>query len=210
MSTRVPLGLVGGALGAFGALPLVSAARGLASRLASAPELPGAAKVAGDVKAASFAEAGVVLALLPLAALFFGALLPRWFEKRVPLPGPSFEWAAAGFALAFPLWRAGLPARAAILAGLLGAFLAAVLLARRHRRGCASGSPWDPRVALRGEPTAPLLAAAGSWEVARRAATGELTPAVATVFLAAVLCAIGIAFRRTKGASGVRSRARPG
>lgn len=199
---RVPPGLIGGFGGAVGALPLVSVARGAALRVASLPRLPGAERVAGDVKLATFAEAATLLVAVPLAALVFGAVLPRRLEARTSPSGPSFEWAAAGFAAAFPIWRSGAPARLALLAG--GAMaLVVLLLLLLHRRH--PGRATHIR-GLHGEPVARILATAAAWEVARGAACANGSdPTLAALCLVAVVAAIP--FLVLPRAHGVRSRA---
>src|SRR5512138_852005 len=140
VARRAPLGLIGGIGGAVGALPLVSAARKVALGIAGLPQLPGAEKVAGDVKLASFAEAAALLVGVPLAAFLFGALLPRRLEARTSASGPSFEWAAGGFAAAFPIWRSGAPAHRALFAGIALTLVILSLLVV-HRR--------FPKIAMR-------------------------------------------------------------
>jgi hypothetical protein len=203
VSSRIQPGAIGGFGGALGTLPLLAAARTLASRFVSPPELPGAEKLTRDLKAASFAEAAVLLAVLPAAALFFGAIVPRWLERRTPAGGPSFEWAALGFALAFPIWRHGATARAALLSGIVLAVLAGALVhLSRSRR------PLAQRIrALKVEPFGPLLAAAAAWELGRRASTGPAAGSIGTFSLAALLAALP--FLLLPRAWGARSPARP-
>jgi hypothetical protein len=121
--------------GAFGALPLLPPARGLAARLAGPPILPGAERLAGDIKAATWAELAVLIFVLPAAAFFFGRMLPAWIRRRggfcVALPGLAMG-------SAFVLWRLGMRPRIALPAGLAAAaavtaltILAPRLLGRR-------------------------------------------------------------------------------
>jgi hypothetical protein len=166
------------------------------------PELAGAEKLTGDLKAASFAEAAVLLAILPAAALFFGAIVPRWLERRTPRGGPSFEWAALGFALALPIWRRGATALAAILSGIVLAVIAGTLV-HLFRSHC----PLAQRVrALKVEPFGPLLVAAAAWELGRRASSGPAAGSIGKLSLAAVLAALPFLLPRAWGA---RSPARP-
>jgi hypothetical protein len=200
--SRIPPGAIGGFGGALGTLPLVSAARTLASRFVSAAELPGAEKLTRDLKAASFAEAAVLLAVLPAAALFFGAIVPRWLERRTPPGGPSFEWGALGFALALPIWRRGATACSAFLSGILLAVLAGALvhLFRSHR-------PLAQRIrALKVEPFGPLFVAAAAWELGRRSSSGPAAGSIGTLSLTAVLAALP--FLLLPRAWGARSPAR--
>lgn len=198
---RVPLGLIGGIGGAVGVLPLVSAAREAALRIASVPQLPGAEKIAGDVKLATFAEAASLLVAVPLGALVFGALLPRWLESRTPGLGPSFEWAAAGFAAAFPIWRSGAPAHRALLAGAALALIILALLVVHRRIPAIATRVRD----LRGEPMASVLATALAWDLARAASARSSDPTLAALCLAAVVAAVP--FLVLPLAHGVRSRA---
>jgi hypothetical protein len=198
---RAPLGLIGGIGGAVGALPVVSAARKVALGIASLPQLPGVEKVAGDVKLASFMEAAALLVAVPLAAFLFGALLPRRLEARTSAAGPSFEWAAAGFAAAFPIWRSGAPAHRALLAGAaLALIVLSLIVVLRH----------SPTIAMRvrdvhREPVARVLATAVAWELARGASAGSSDPSLAALCLAAVVAAVP--FLVLPLAHDVRSRA---
>lgn len=110
-----PLGAVGGALGT---LPLLALARTLAARLFPVVALPGAERVAGDVKQASYLEVAVLFTAVPAAALFFGRVLPRYLQAR----GYSY-WASqlpgVGFAGSLLLWKGGLSAKAALAVGVL-------------------------------------------------------------------------------------------
>lgn len=201
VARRAPLGLIGGIGGAVGALPLVSAARKVALGIAGLPQLPGAEKVAGDVKLASFAEAAALLVGVPLAAFLFGALLPRRLEAGTSASGPSFEWAAAGFAAAFPIWRSGAPAHRALFAGIALTLVILSLLVV-HRR--------FPAVAMRlrdvqREPVARVLATAVAWEVARSASARGSDRYFAALCLAAAVAAVP--FLVLPFAHTVRSRA---
>ena len=118
---RLPKGLLGGVFGGLGVLPLLPIAAGVARRYGSIPELPGIGRKLGDVKAATYAEAAVLLVGVPLAALFFGRLLPRFLESRARKGNLSFEWAALGFASSLWLARSGVRPKYALLAGLVAA-----------------------------------------------------------------------------------------
>ncbi len=114
-----------GALGAAaGVLPLLPVARGLAARLAGPARLPGGTLASGDVKAATFAEAAVLVLLVPAAAFLFGRVVPDWIRRRggyaVALPGLAM-------ASSFLLWRYDLSPRRSVLAGLAAALAVAIL-----------------------------------------------------------------------------------
>lgn len=116
-----------GALGAAaGVLPILPLAREVAARLTGPARLPGGALASGDVKAATFAEAAVLVLLAPAAAFVFGRILPDAIRRRgghaVALPG-----LATGSS--FLLWRAGLAPGACVLAGLFAGLGAALLSA---------------------------------------------------------------------------------
>ena len=198
MASHAPSGLIGGLGGAVGALPIVSAAREMALRIAPAPQLPGAEWLAGDVKLATYAEAAALLVAVPLAALVFGALLPRWLETRIARDVPSFEWAAAGFACAFPIWRAGVPARWALLAGLALAAGIAVFLLLGSGRHFGSFEEWHATLSS-------FATAAAAWEIARKASGWSLDSALLPLCLAAALAALPFFFLPIF--PGVRSRA---
>ncbi|HSE64505.1 MAG TPA: hypothetical protein VLG15_12930 [Thermoanaerobaculia bacterium] len=200
MASGAPSGLIGGIGGALGSLPIVSAARGLALRVASPPRLPGAELSAGDVKLATYAEAAAFLVAVPLAALVFGALLPRWLESRSARRGPSFEWAAAGFAAAFPLWRSGASARWALAAGLVAAAGAAALLFLARRRAVPICIPEGDRSAF-----ASIAAAAAAWEIGRRASGCGLDSVLVPLGAAALAAALPWLFLPLL--PGLRSRA---
>ena len=132
-------GLLGAVGGALGALPLLALARTLAARLFPAAALPGAERVAGDVKQASYLEVAVLFTAVPAAALFFGRALPRYLQAR----GYSY-WASqlpgAGFALSLLLWKGGLSATAALAVGVflaLSGVFAGVLRRSRLAIGAA-------------------------------------------------------------------------
>ncbi len=120
---RFPDGIVGGLLGGLGVLPLLPIASGLAIRFFSPPALPGMERQLGDVKQATYAEAAVLLVAVPLAALFYGIVLPRLLEKLAEPGRLSFEWAAAGFVISFFLAQRGVRPKHALLAGMTGALL---------------------------------------------------------------------------------------
>lgn len=200
MASGAPSGLIGGIGGALGALPIVSAARGLALRVASPPRLPGAELSAGDVKLATYAEAAAILVAVPLAALVFGALLPRWLESRSPRRGASFEWAAAGFAAAFPLWRGGGSARWALAAGLIAAAGVAALLFLARHRPIPIRIPEADRSAFTS-----IAAAAAAWEIGRRASGCGFDSALVPLGAAALAAALPWLFSPLL--PGLRSRA---
>ena len=116
-SAAAAIGAIGGALGS---LPLTAVARGVAWRVFSPPSLPGAERLMRDVKEASYLEAAVLVAGVPLAALFFGRRLPSLLENR----GLS-RWRAAlpglAFSASFFLWARGTPAPAALAVGAMAA-----------------------------------------------------------------------------------------
>ena len=113
---------LGGLGGAIGVLPSLSIARGLAERWAGPATLPGAERLAGDVKAATWAELAVCVFLVPASAFVFGRLLPDVIRRRggfcVALPGVAMGGA-------FLLWRLGaggaVGAEVSLLAGLAAA-----------------------------------------------------------------------------------------
>ncbi len=107
---------LGGLGGATGVLPVLPVARQLATDLAGPALLPGRMMAAGDVKAATFAEAAVLVLLVPAAAFVFGRVLPdaiRWRGGHaVALPG-----IVMGSALL--LWRSGASPGASVLSALV-------------------------------------------------------------------------------------------
>lgn len=181
-----PLGLIGGLGGGIGALPIVSAARSLALRVAPGPPMPGAEAASGDVKLATFAEAAVFVVVLPLIALAFGGLLPRWLERRAGDDGISFEWIGGVFSVAFPVWRSGVAPPWALLAGSAAALGFALLLLRSRRRL----APANRRHAPRPEPIVWLMASAAAWEIARRASASSSDPDFAPLCIVGLLAAI--------------------
>ena len=112
---RRALGALGGA---FGALPLLPLARSLAERLAGPATLPGAERLAGDIKAATWAELLVLILVLPAVALLFGRVVPALIHRLggfcVALPGVAMG-------SAFVLWRLGVRPQIALPAGLAAA-----------------------------------------------------------------------------------------
>ena len=160
------------------------------------PTLPGAERAAGDFKQATYAEAGVLLLIVPLAALWFGHILPKSLEARAGRGALSFEWVAVGFASSFFLARAGLSPAGALAAGSVVAIaVAAAILEFRRRRRVRR------LFCRRGRRAAALLLLAGaSLDLARRSglAPSRLFPAdrlselvlagAALVILAASLC----------------------
>ncbi len=196
MKGRVSGGVLGAVFGALGVLPLLPIASGMVTRLAAVPHLPGAEKLNGDVKPALYAEVLLFVLAAPLAAFFFGSLLPSILEARSRPGRLSFEWVAVGFASGFFLAMRGLRPRIAVLAGLAVAVLVAIGV-REYRRS------WRVRrLFARGPRRAALrLALVGaSLQLARRSALGtprhvlddllsELVVAGAAVaIVAALLC----------------------
>jgi hypothetical protein len=166
----LPRGFGGAVLGAVGALPALLLFRLWALRIGSVPSLPGAELATRDVKLATFVEVGAALVVIPAFGWIFGKAIPAAFERRHRSGGLSFEWAAVGFALAFPLWRR--LGRAAVALALGAIFAAIVILAiarfresfgwrrvwsKRSRRALAivalTGSCWE--IALLASPLAP-------------------------------------------------------
>jgi hypothetical protein len=138
------LGCVGGALGA---LPLVPAARSIATRFAPVPRLPGVERAVGDLKAATWAEVAALLVALPAAALFFGLVLPRFLEVRT---GRWSEWPGVAFGSAFPLFRSGVPARYSLAVALmLSAFAAATVMFQADPAGRLAALPGERTTAMR-------------------------------------------------------------
>ena len=160
-----PRGWLGAICGALGVLPLVPIAAGIATRASSLPALPGLERNSRDFKLATYAEAGVLLLLVPLAALAFGILIPRWMESRARRGRLSFEWVAAGFAISLLLALRGLRPKYGLLAGLISAIAvcAGVLAFRRSFRVRRFFSRRGRRAASR------ILLAGSSLDLARRA-----------------------------------------
>jgi len=125
----------------------------------------------------------VVLAV-PLAALFFGALVPRWFAtRRVGQSMVSTEWAGVGFALSFPLALGGMRAKFALSAGLAAAaFIAAALLAVER-------SPrWrDLRSALDWRICSPIILAGASLNLARRSGIAMAVTPIPSVLMESIV-----------------------
>ena len=167
---RVPGGWIGGIFGGLGALPLLPIAAGIATRLAARPFLPGMELKHGDVKLATYAEAGVLLLVVPLAAFVFGIIVPRFLDTRVGSGRLSFEWCAVGFAASFFLSQGGMRPKYCILAGLLLAIGMGVLIAA-FRRSCRIR-----RLSAKGRRAALLVFLAGSsLDLARTASTTQHT-----------------------------------
>jgi len=124
MGRSLPRGLIGATGGVLGTIPLLPIARTVALKVFPAPQLPGAAFRAADVKGATYCEAAVLLVAVPLAALFFGHVLPRLLESRAGRDRSVSEWPGACFALSLVLWRSGLPAKVSLSGGLLLVLLA--------------------------------------------------------------------------------------
>jgi hypothetical protein len=178
------MGLLGAAGGAVGILPLLPIASGLAIRFASAPTLPGALRNAGDIKEATFAEAAVLLVAVPLAALFFGRLLPAALARLAPRGSLSFAWAGAAFAASFFLAQRGLRPRNALLAGLVLAALTAFGVAAFRRSFAVR------RLFARRNRTALLsLALAGACAGLTRRAGSGARPLLPDLAMELLLCA---------------------
>ena len=136
MKPWLPRGWLGASFGAIGSLSLLPIAARMAARFGSISALPGMERRVGDLKAVTYAEAVVLILLLPLCALLFGILLPRWFEARAAPGRLSFEWAGFGFALSLFLAQRGLRPEFALIAGSLAAIvIAAGVLAFRQSFG---------------------------------------------------------------------------
>jgi hypothetical protein len=165
----LPAGLLGGAGGAVGIVPLLPIASGLAIRFASPPALPGALRNAGDIKEATWAEVAVLLVAVPTAALLFGRLLPAVLARLAPAGSLSFEWIGIAFAASFFLAQRGIRPRHALVAGAVLALLAAVGIAA-FRRSFA----FRRLFARRNRGALLSLALAGaSLDLARRAGPGS-------------------------------------
>jgi hypothetical protein len=184
----LPRGLGGAALGAIGALPALALVRSLSMRAGSIPRLPGAELSHRDVKLATFAEIVAAIILIPVFAWIFGRVIPAALE-RGRAGGLSFEWAAAGFAVAFPLWRRLGRASVALAAG--AALAAIVLLAiARFRASFGARRLWTrrPRRAL------VVIGLTGSlWEIALLS-RGSAPHLVDNPLLGAVLAGMVAAF----------------
>ncbi len=115
LALRRALGALGGA---FGALPLLPQARGLAARITGPPILPGAERLAGDIKAATWAELAVLIFVVPAAAFFYGHVVPGLIRR---LGGFSVALPGVAMGSAFVLWRLGVGPRIALPAGLAAA-----------------------------------------------------------------------------------------
>ena len=126
-----PLRVLSAIGGALGVLPLLDTARDLATDFFPVPELPGAERLLSDVKQATYLEAAVFLLLAPLAAIFFGRVLPAALEARgVSLRRASL--AGVGFGTSLLVWRAGASDKVSVVWGL--AFATAIVLAPWIRR----------------------------------------------------------------------------
>lgn len=124
MERGFPRGLPGALGGAIGMLPLLPAVRGFAVRRLAPPRLPGAERLASDIKAATCLEAAVIVLAIPAAIVFFGRVLPRRLASRASADPPLGELPGAAFCVSFLLWRRG---AAPVLALAVGTFVSAVL-----------------------------------------------------------------------------------
>ncbi len=138
-TSRAVVRLLSAFAGALGALPLVAIARGAAERFSGLPALPGAERLLGDVKQASYAEAAVLCAAVPAAALFFGRIFPDRLESR-GVPFARAQGAGIAFGVSLLLWRSGVPPKASLLAGLLLAAAVACGPWIRHSRVAAGAA----------------------------------------------------------------------
>lgn len=164
-----PRGLLGGLAGGLGALPLLPLAADLGGRYAMPPDLPGVELVSGDRKLATYAEAGVLVLAIPLVALLFGALIPRWLGRRRAGASTLLEWPGVGFALAFPLALAGVAVIPALAAGAFTATLAILGILAAGRS--LSASDLFSRKGWRS--LALMGIAAASLDLARRSGFGD-------------------------------------
>ena len=71
--------------------------------------------------------------VIPLAALVFGIIVPRFLDKKVRSVSLSFEWCAVGFAASFFLAQRGTRPTYCILAGLLLAIGICAVISAFHR-----------------------------------------------------------------------------
>jgi hypothetical protein len=115
---------IGGAAGTLALLPI---ARGLGLRLGSSPQIAGAEARAGDVKLATAFELAVCLVAVPLAAYFFGWLLPSRLSMRFPVDPDLSFLPGCGFAASLLLWHRGFRPRHALLAAAAVAVLLALV-----------------------------------------------------------------------------------
>jgi hypothetical protein len=131
--SRASLRAVSALGGALGALPLIPIARTLAIQASGPPFLPGLEMASHDYKSATYAEAAVLLAAVPLAAFVFGRALPDWLERRGARGG---AWPGIAFASALAAWRLGARPKLALAAGALlaASALGATLASARGRR----------------------------------------------------------------------------
>lgn len=110
-------------------LPLLPAVRGFAVRRLPPPRLPGAERLASDVKAATYLESAVIVLAIPAAAVFFGRVLPRLLASRASADSLLAELPGAAFAVSFLFWRLGAaPAIALAVGALVSAALATTVL----------------------------------------------------------------------------------
>ena len=114
-------------------LPLLALARTAASRLFAPIALPGAERLAGEVKQATYLEAAALIAAVPAGALFFGRILPRFLQSL------GYSWWASqlpgvGFGFSLLLWKAGLSATAALVSGAVLAVAGAFAESLRSSR----------------------------------------------------------------------------
>ena len=147
-------------------LPLLPAVRGLAIRHLAPPRLPGAERLASDIKAAAFLEAAVLVLVIPAAVVLFGNILPRWLASRTSGFPLLSEVPGAAFGVSLLLWRLGAAPAASLLSGALASgLLAAVFFFR-------GGSPKLFRLfeAANREALARIFAAAAVWGLAWRSA----------------------------------------
>jgi hypothetical protein len=117
--------VLAGFCGAVGMVPVLPIGRTIAAWIAGAPQLPGAERVSGDIKAATYAEAALLVIALPLAAFFFGHIVPRFLES---LTGRGSAGPGIAFAMSFLLFRFGLAAKISLTLGFIAALLTTLIL----------------------------------------------------------------------------------
>lgn len=118
----------------LGVLPATAFARAVALRLFPLPQLPGREWLVRDVKAATYFEVALLILAIPLAAWLYGQAVPRFLAARGHSPWRR-QLPGVLFGASFFLWRTGLPAKFALVSGLL---LSAVSLLPAKRRAARS------------------------------------------------------------------------
>jgi hypothetical protein len=171
MERGSPRGLLGALGAAAGMIPLLPAVRGFALGHWSPPRLPGAERLASDIKAVTYLESTVIVLAVPAVAVLFGRILPNWLASRTSGFPLLSECPGAAFAVSLPLWRLGVPPPVSLL---LGALASGVLAAALFFRG---GSPklfslFEP---ANQDALARILVAAAAWSLAWRSVRFEET-----------------------------------